>query len=70
MEPGFEGSLGKKGNEGKKVSRVGDSPGSPVAKILNARAPGSIPGHRTRSHILQLGVSILSLKILHATTKT
>ena len=58
-EPGFKGSLGRKGNEGKSVSHVGDFPDSPVAKILNAGGPGSIPGHRTRSHMLQLGVSIL-----------
>ena len=59
MEPGFEGSLGRKGNVGKKVSRVGDFPGSPVAKILNAGGLGLIPGQRIRSHMLQLGVSIL-----------
>ena len=42
-----------------------DFPGGPVTKSLhsNAGGPDSVPGQRTRSHMLQL-------KILHAATKT
>ena len=35
----------------------------------NAGGPGSIPGQGTRSHMLQLRVRILQLKILHVTAK-
>ena len=35
----------------------------------SAGGPGSIPGQGTRSHMLQLRVHMLQLKILHATTK-
>ncbi|TEA14718.1 hypothetical protein DBR06_SOUSAS3110025, partial [Sousa chinensis] len=35
----------------------------------NAGGPGSIPGQGTRSHMPQLRVHILQLKILCATTK-
>ena len=45
-----------------------DFPGYPVAP--KARGWGSIPDQRTRSHMAQLRVSMLQLKILHAATKT
>ena len=50
----------------------GDFSGGPVAKILysNVEAPGLIPGQGTRSHMLQLRVHMVLLKILHAATKT
>ena len=32
-------------------------------------APGSIPGQGTRSHMLQLSVHTLQLKILHVSSK-
>ncbi|TEA33101.1 hypothetical protein DBR06_SOUSAS18610013, partial [Sousa chinensis] len=35
----------------------------------NAGGPGSISGQGTRSHMLQLRVRMLQLKIPHATTK-
>ena len=35
----------------------------------NAGGPGLIPGQGTRSHMLQLRVHMLRLKILHAATK-
>ena len=35
----------------------------------NAESPGSIPGQGTRSHIMQLRVHMLQLKILSAATK-
>ena len=38
-------------------------------RALNARGPGSIPGQRARSHMLQLRVYRLQLKILHAAVK-
>ncbi|KAI4589089.1 hypothetical protein MJG53_003497 [Ovis ammon polii x Ovis aries] len=34
------------------------------------RGPGLIHGQRTRSYVLQLGVCMLELKVLHAATKT
>ena len=37
--------------------------------IPNAGGPGLIPGRGTRSHLLQLRVSMLQLKILHVITK-
>ena len=36
----------------------------------NAGGPGLIPGQGTRSHMLQLRVHMLQLKILYAATKT
>ena len=46
-------------------------PGGPVAKTRcsQCRRPGSILEQGTRSHMLQLRVHMLQLKILHATTK-
>ena len=46
-------------------------PGGPVAKIppSNVGGPGSIPDQRTRSHMLQRGVCMLQLKILHTAMK-
>ena len=35
----------------------------------NVESPGSIPGQGTRSHIVQLRVHMLQLKILSAATK-
>ena len=46
-----------------------------VVQWVRLRAPnagglGVIPGQGTRSHVLQLGVCILQVKMLHAATKT
>ena len=50
----------------------GDFPGGPVATTLalNAGGPGSISGRGTRSHMPQLIVHMLQLKIQSAATKT
>ena len=50
-----------------------DLPGSPVFKChrpSNAGVLGTIPSQRTTSHMLQLRVPMLQLKILHAAAKT
>ena len=50
-----------------------DLPSGPVAWQLcasNAGGPGSITGQGTRSHVLQLGVHMPQLKILHAAIRT
>ena len=39
-------------------------------QVSNAGDPGSIPGQGTRSHMQQLRVHVLQLKISHAATKT
>ena len=59
-------------NQKRPSERQGRSfPGGPVAKTLHSqcRSPGSMTSQRTRSHMLQLRVCMLQLKILHATTK-
>ena len=40
-----------------------DFPGSPVAKTLNARGLGSVPGQGTRACMLQLKIPRLATKI-------
>ena len=50
-------------------------PGTSLSQWLRPHAPntgdpGSIPGQGTRSHMLQLRVPMLQLKILGAATKT
>ena len=51
---------------------MGDFPGGPVAKIhtTNAGGLGSIPGQRTRSHMLQVKDPAFQNKTAGATTKT
>ena len=50
----------------------GDFPGGPVAKTQHSqcRGPGLIPSQGTRSHMPQLRVCVLQLKILCAAPKT
>ena len=52
-------------------SNFGDFPGGPAAKTLHSqcRALGLIPGQGTRSHMPQVSVQRLQLKISYATTK-
>ena len=47
------------------VQRSADFPGDPISKTLcpQGRGPSSIPGQGTRSHMLQLRVLMLHLKI-------
>ena len=47
-------------------------PGGPVGKMLHLHAggPGSIPGHRTRSHPLQLRAPHAAVEVEDAVTKT
>ena len=47
-----------------------DFPGGPVAKTPRSKGLGSVPGQGTRSHVVQLGVCMLQLKIPWATTET
>ena len=53
------------GLHGKHKEVEGGFPRGPVAKTLasSARGPGSIPGQGTRSHMPQLTVCMLQLKI-------
>ena len=50
----------------------GDFPGASVTRLHAPKVGGlgSIPGQGTRSHMLQLRVYMLQLKIPHATKKT
>ena len=48
-----------------------DFPGGPVSKTPNAGGPGWIPGQgTTRSHVPQLKVRMLQIKIPRAAAKT
>lgn len=46
-----------------------DFAGGPVAKTPNSGCQGWIPGQATRSHMLQLRVPMLQLKIPYTVTK-
>ena len=73
---GVRGSVGKVANGEKEIVLKADLCGTPLAvqwlsfPTPNAGSLGWIPGPGTRSHMPQLRVHVLQLKILHAATKT
>ena len=71
-DPGTESTSLNVSCTGRQVVYSRGSPGAPVAKtpLTYCRGPSSIPGQGTSSHMPQLRVHVLQLKIPHAATKT